>query len=103
MNEWQPISTAPKNRDIVVWCENKCSHDGCAYGNPESKKLCLYHAHAEGLSYCEEGLQAVCWGGAFEDSWEDGGGYLPDWWFVKGSGFEVAANPTYWLPTEPPK
>ncbi len=95
-----PISTAPKDRPILAWC----AHEADPYFADEAKgTLTLYAAHAEGLWCAPTGWHIVEWGGGFEDSPEDGGAYLPDWWFVVGSDFETAANPTHWteLP-EPP-
>jgi hypothetical protein len=48
------------------------------------------------------GPQILVWGGAWADSWEDGGGSLPDWWFRAESEFEEAANPTHWMPLPAP-
>ncbi len=93
--DWKSMGTAPKDRPIVVVVDaDKCSVPACGHkGN-----LCLYHAHAEGMAHTPSGLAVVEWGGAWEDSWEDGGGNLPDWWFRFGSQFEEAAMPIAWHP-----
>ncbi len=107
---WQPIETAPKDREIIVWNKAKGSDPRCGYcecfdeaqAYPRGR-LCLYHGHAEGLSAGEDGLQIAVWGGGWDDSsHEYSGPWMPDWWFRKDSEFEVALNPTHWLDTEPP-
>jgi hypothetical protein len=92
----EPIATAPRDRVILAWC----NHEADPY-HESDKRLTLYAAHAEGLSHAENGWQKVVWGGGWADSEEDGGGWLPDWWFVAGSEFEVAANPTHWVDLPP--
>ena len=44
-----------------------------------------------------------------EDKWKAfavghffAGAHMPDWWFVAGSDFECAANPTHWMPLPAP-
>lgn len=102
---WKPMDTAPKDRPILVMCNEECNDVHCVYskvyiGSPAKSRrvLCLYHAHAEGLSAYGTGPAIVEWGGAFDDStWEyPNQASLPDWWFVYNSGFEVAANPIAW-------
>lgn len=94
------ISTAPKDRPILAYC----NHEADPWeGQPTTdgrSTLTLYAAHAEGLSHAPTGFHIVEWGGAFDDSsWEyPNESCLPDWWFVAGSEFEVAANPTHWMP-----
>lgn len=96
------MKDAPKDRKILAWCESGCADTTCGYcdgyedGDGEGKHLCLYHAHAEGLSSAPTGFHILVWGGGWSESYEDGGGYLPDWWFVAHSEFEIAANPTMW-------
>ncbi|AKR55744.1 Phage protein [Devosia sp. H5989] len=86
------MSTAPKDRPILAWCDHEADpyHDG--------DRLTIYAAHAEGLSYAPTGFHIVEWGGGFTDVGEYGvvEASLPDWWFVCGSEFECAANPTQW-------
>lgn len=99
MSEWQPISTAPKDKLIVGWC----SHDADAYFI-DDKRLTLYGAHVEGLSHAHDGPNVIEWGGAWDDRTheDEGAGHLGDWWFVYGSNFECAANPTHWIPLPEP-
>ncbi len=88
------MSSAPKDRLILAYYDHeadKWEEDGCS-------RLTLYAAHAEGLSHAPTGFHIVEWGGGWNDCEEDGGGGLPDWWFVAGSEFEIAANPVKWWP-----
>ena len=94
--------TTPTDRPILAWCD----HEMDPYVDPNDPKnrLTLYAAHAEGLSHAVTGWHIVEWGGAWDDNtWEYAGGSMPDWWFVAGSDFEVAANPIFWcqLPEVP--
>ena len=93
---WRPIETAPKDKPILAWC----NHEADPWSLNDGKSLTLYAAHAEGTSYAPTGIHIVEWGGAFDDSsWEyPNQAHLPDWWFVVGSEFERAANPTHWMP-----
>ena len=99
MSEWQPIATAPKDKPILAYCDHEAD---TRVERPGATTLTLYAAHYEGLSHCPTGLRIVEWGGGWADS--EGGAWLPDWWFVAGSEFEVAANPICWMPLPaPPK
>lgn len=104
---WKTMDTAPKDRPILVICKEECGDQHCVYSNNfvgpyvymDGRKceMCLYHAHAEGLSAYGSGPAIVEWGGAWDDrTHEYDGGWMPDWWFVYNSEFEVAANPIAW-------
>lgn len=94
MTDWRyDMENAPRDgRPIVGLCDHEADERETGGGS-----LTLYAAHYEGLSYAENGPNVLVWGGAVEFSDDEGGGYLPDWWFVKGSEFEVAANPVAWV------
>lgn len=97
----EPIETAPKDRPILAWCDHEADPYFIGNGN-----LTLYGGHAEGMSHAPTGFHIVEWGGSWDDrTHEFDGGWMPDWWFVAGSEFEVAANPTHWtdLPGRPSK
>ena len=99
---WKSMDTAPKDRPILVMCSAECHDVHCGYsdayvGPDERRTLCLYHGHAEGLSEYGSGPAIVVWGGSWDDNTHEyQGGYMPDWWFVYKSEFEVAANPVAW-------
>ena len=98
MTEWQSMDTAPKDRPILAWCDHEADPFTTGKTDDGRTTLTLYAAHYEGLSHAPTGHHIVEWGGAFDDStWESPGAHLPDWWFVAGSEFEVAANPIKWM------
>ena len=90
MAYWQPIETAPKDQPILAYC----NHEADQFLAGDGPSLTPYAAHYEGLSHGGTGLRIVEWGGG----WSDEETWLPDWWFVANSEFEIAANPTHWLP-----
>ena len=96
-----PMKSAPKDRPILAWCD----HEADPFVG-EDGRLTLYAAHAEGLGHAPNGFHILEWGGSFDDStWEyPNQASLPDWWFVAGSEFEMAANPIVWweLPVRGP-
>ncbi len=93
---WRPIETVtPEDSPILGWCDHKAD----PYQDPDNPKcITIYAAHWEGMSHVEDGLHVLEWGGAVDDHPDDGGAFIPDWWFLRGLEFEVAANPTYWIP-----
>ena len=95
--EWRPIESAPNDQPILAWCDHKADSyvEDTATG-----RLTTYAAHIHaGLGHYANGIQILMWGGELNDS-DDG--YIPDWWFVVGSEFECAANPTHWMPLPTP-
>ena len=89
----------PRKGQILAWCD----HDADTYfegGKPDARaRLTTYAAHADGMSRAPTGFHILEWGGAYnENTHEFDGGSMPDWWFVAGSDFEVAANPILWWP-----
>jgi hypothetical protein len=97
---WQPIDSAPRDgTPILGWC----NHEEDPYQDPENPdSITIYAAHADALSRVENGPNVLIYGGAVDDHPDDGGAFIPDWWFLFGSDFEVAANPTHWMPIKPP-
>lgn len=97
-NDGKPVDAdTPKDKPILAWCD----HEADTYVEDEVKgRLTIYAAHADGLSHAPTGFHIVVWGGAIDDRSynEPGGAYIPDWWFVARSEFEVAANPVRWWP-----
>lgn len=93
-SQWQPMSTAPKDRPIL----GLCIHNKDKYW--DGGKLTVYAAHCEGLSRVSDGPHVVEWGGEYtEYESETGAGFMiPDWWFRAGSDFEEVANPVAWAP-----
>lgn len=93
----QSMDTAPRDRPILVWHD----HNSDPYHDPfweERGRLTIYGGHCEGLSMRGEvGFVEAEWGGGWSDSWEDGGGSMPDWWFMVGSEFEVPLAPVGWI------
>jgi len=96
---WRTMESAPKDVPIIGWC----NHAADEYVYPDGN-LTTYGAHCEGASYADDGCHILEWGGYYE---EEGFGrlfHVSDWWFVRGSEWEVVANPTHWRPLPlPPK
>lgn len=96
MTDWQPMETAPKDRLILGWC----NHEADPYLIEGTNSLTTYGAHCEGLAHAEDGFNILVWGGELDDE-EDG--YIPNWWFVKDTEWEVPANPILWAEITEPK
>jgi hypothetical protein len=95
---WQPMETAPKDgTPILGWCDHEADP---YFANDGTGNLTLYGGHVEGMSNVEDGPHVIVWGGSWDDRSheEPTAGYIPDWWFQYGSDFEIAANPTRWMP-----
>lgn len=107
--EWQPIESAPKDRDILVW------YDHCAdpYQDPRNpNRLTDYATWAEvgdfmdGKGFCVAKWLPKHW----ESEDEYGAGYwMPAYWFSKeNDDYERVVNPTHWMllppaPTQEPR
>lgn len=58
-------------------------------------RLTIYGAHAEDHGWAVDGIHIIEWGG--EDASMEDNLFIPDWWFVHHSNFEVVAAPICWL------
>ena len=102
---WQPIETAPKDRDVLVWFD----HDADPYQDPtEPNKLTNYAAWADGGDFLDNAGMAVAkWHPQyFESEDEYGNGYwMPEAWFAReNDDYERVCNATHWMPLpEPPQ
>ena len=103
--EWQPIETAPKDADILVWYD----HNADKYVEDEKTgRLTDYAALAEGGTFLDgSGFTIAKWQDRqWESEDEYGSGFwLPAGWFSKGDDkyYEVVCNAIYWwhLPSQP--
>lgn len=97
----RPINEAPKDQPILAWCD----HEADPYVEDKATgRLTLYGAASEVNGHAPTGWHIIEWGGAWTDTSEYGvvEAEMPDWWYVVGSEFEVAANPIcfYEMPPE---
>ena len=97
--EWQPIETAPKDQDILVWYD----HGADRYIEDEATgRLTDYGAWAEGGDFMDK--KGICIAKWFEPHWEAedeyGNGYwLPAMWFCKeNDDYPRVCNATHWMP-----
>ena len=97
---WQPIYTAPKDQDVLVWYD----HDADPYQDPENPdRLTDYAAWCEGGDFLSgRGFAIAKW---FPQEWEStdeyGNGYwLPAAWFSRGDfeDYTSACNALFWQP-----
>lgn len=88
---WRPIETAPRDGTKVLgWCNHKAD----PYWLNDGFSLTDYGLHSESVAHARDGIHVVEWGGEYHDV----DCVMPNWWFVSGTDFEVAANPTHWKP-----
>jgi len=97
--EWQPIETAPKDRDILVWYD----HDADPYHHPDNPNLLTdYAAWADSGDFLAgRGVAIARWQDAeWESVDEYGNGYwLPSAWFAfESDDYERVCNATHWMP-----
>ena len=104
MSEWQPIETAPKDQDILVWFD----HDKDPYQCPhDPKRLTDYAAWTESGDFLDgKGFAVARWfGRQWEPTGDYGEGYwMPGAWFVcENDDYQRVCNPTHWqlLPAPP--
>lgn len=104
MADWQPIETAPRDENLLLWFD----HEADPYQDPqEPNKLTPYACWAESGDFLDG--KGVCIGKwfppHFEAEDEYGTGYwMPAAWFAfEGGDWERVCNPTHWIPLpEPP-
>lgn len=100
---WQPIETAPRDADILVWFD----HDADPYQDQnDTSRLTDYAAWAEAGDFMSgRGFCIAKW---FPPHWEAtdeyGSGYwLPAAWFcLENDDYERVVNPTHWMPLPAP-
>ena len=94
---WQPIETAPKNKDVLVWYD----HEADPYQDPaRPDRVTDYACWAEGGGFLDgQGRAIARW---CPEHWESvdeyGGGYfMPAAWFAaENDDYERVCNPTHW-------
>jgi hypothetical protein len=96
---WWPISSAPKDGTVIL---GYCVHTADPYFAGE--RLTDYGARCEGLGHVEDGIHAILWESAREESdgWESPSYWIPAGW-VHNADCEQMANPTHWMPLPSPQ
>lgn len=96
--QWLPMNSAPRDGTaILAWCV----HESDAYFSKQEKEFTTYAAHCDGLGpNVKDGPNVVVWGGEYReaDLFPESTTYVPPWWFLEGSQFEIPANPVAWTP-----
>lgn len=103
MSDWQPIESAPRDRDILVWFD----HDADPYQDPDNPHLLTdYAAWADGGDFLDgKGIAVAKWQPPhFEAEDEYGTGYwMPAYWFAREhDDYERVVNPVAWMPLPAP-
>ena len=102
---WQPINTAPKDRDVLVWYD----HDADPYQDTDIPyKLTDYGTWTERGDFLDG--KGICIAKWHDRYWEpvdeyDAGYWLPAAWFAaENDDYARVVNPTHWMPLpEAPK
>lgn len=89
------IENAPRDgTPILAYCQ----HSADPYYLEEGRRLTVYGMHCEDLCNVKDGPNVVVFGGEYRD-WDDDRNcsiFIPGYWFLYGSDFEVVANPVLW-------
>lgn len=97
---WQPMDTAPKDKEILVYHK----HESDPYDLGEGR-ITTYAAHIETIGVRkDDGLCIAIWGGGWYEYDEFTGNYtgMPDWWFFSDDDYETPLAPICWMPLPPP-
>lgn len=87
---WQPIETAPRDGSLIIaWCEHSA--------DLENDPMTPYGANAERFGHVRDGVHLVAWSKEYTDL------NYPAWWFELSLEGDTPANPTHWLPIDPPE
>lgn len=94
---WQPMETAPRDGTQVL---GYCVHKADPYYDGD--RLTDYGARVDGLGHVEDGVHAICWEDARQESdgWESPSYTIPAGW-VHNADPEQMANPILWMPMPP--
>lgn len=102
MTTWQPIDTAPIDRDILVWYD----HDADPYQDPDNPdnpdRLTPYATWAESGQFLSG--SGICIARHHPQYYVDEGDFgqsyhLPAAWFAREMDeYDRVVNPTHWMP-----
>ena len=91
------IENAPKDGTPIL---AYCHHNSDPYYEKDGRHITVYASHCEGCDHVDDGPNVVVFGGSYSDYDEFGDChiFIPDYWFLYGSNFEIVANPVLWYP-----